>query len=205
MPLATLSAASLAFLTTAFAAQPASDPSAVPSGTYELDPNHTTVIFGVSHGGFSTYRGSFTEKSGTLEWNAEDPTQSTLMVTLGAGSVDSPEAESHSGNADFQEDISINALGADEHPEITFTSTSLERTDETSGIVTGDLTFNGQTAQIQMPVTLVGAGEMMGSQRIGFSGTTTLDRTQWGSDAWTDFGIGTEVAVTIEAEFAQGE
>ena len=187
------------------AAQPAADPSAVPSGTYALDASHTTVVFGVSHGGFSTYRGTLTEKSGTLDWNADDPTQSALTITIDASSVDSPEAVSHAGNEDFQADIAKSALGADEHPEITFRSTSLEKTGDTSGIVTGELTFNGQTGVIEMPVTLVGAGEMRGTPKIGFSGQTTFDRTEWGSDAWTQFGIGAEVAVTIEAEFALSE
>ena len=187
------------------AAQPAADPSAVPSGTYELDPAHTTVVFGVSHGGFSTYRGTLTDKSGTLVWNADEPSQSSLTVMIDASSVDSPEAVSHAGNANFQEDIAKKALGAEEHPEITFRSTSLEKTGDTSGIVTGELTFNGQTGMVEMPVTLVGAGEMMGTPKIGFSGQTTFDRTEWGSDAWTEFGIGAEVAVTIEAEFALSE
>lgn len=200
-PIAVLAASACVAL-----AQPSQDPSAVPSGTYVLDPAHTTVVFGVSHLGFSVYRGSFEGKEGTLEWNAEDPTKSALTVTIDANSVDSPKAVSHAGNANFQEDIAFKALGAKDHPEITFTTTRLEKTGDNTGIIYGDLTMNGKTGPVEMPVTLVGAGEMRGTNKLGFSGETVIDRTQWGSDAWAEFGIGTDVAISVEAEFMeQGE
>lgn len=175
----------------------------VPGGTYVLDPTHTTVVWGVSHGGFSLYRGSFEGVDGTLEWNADDPTKSVLTVNIDANSVDSPEAVSHDGNANFQQDIAKNALGAEKQPTITFKTTRLERTGDETGVVYGDLSFNGVTRPIQMDVELVGAGDFMGTPKMGFAGETTIDRTQWGSDAWTQFGIGTDVTISIQAEFAK--
>ncbi|MEM6748184.1 MAG: YceI family protein, partial [Pseudomonadota bacterium] len=76
--------ASAAVLSLGFATASAQD---VPSGTYALDPTHTTVIWSVSHGGFSFYRGSFSDVAGSLEWDAEDPTDSELSVAIGRGNT----------------------------------------------------------------------------------------------------------------------
>lgn len=173
----------------------------VPGGTYNLDPTHTTVVFGVSHVGFSLYRGTLNDVSGSLSWDAADPTKSSLTVSIGADSVHSPAAVSHADNANFQEDIAKLALGSETQDTITFTSTTLRRTGEDKGVMVGELSFNGQTHPIEMVVELTGAGEFFGSPRLGFSGEATIDRTQWGSDAWTQFGVGTEVVIEVEAEF----
>jgi polyisoprenoid-binding protein YceI len=177
----------------------------VPSGTYKLDPAHTTVVWGVSHAGFSTYRGSFEGIEGELTWNADNPTKSALTVAIEAESVDSPEAESHAGYDNFQQDIARKALGSQEHPTITLRTTRLEKTGEKEGKLYGELTMNGQTNPIEMDVTLAKAGDFMGTPKLGFSGKTTIDRTKWGSDAWTQFGIGTDVTITVESEFAKAE
>jgi polyisoprenoid-binding protein YceI len=194
------------FLTTtvlsAFATLSIAQAQDVPSGTYNLDPNHTTVVWGVSHAGFSIYRGSFGEIDGSIDWNADDPTQSSLTVTIDANSVVSPDAESHAGNENFQQDIAKVALGAEEQGEITFTSTRLEKTSDTEGVIYGDLSFNGQTGPAEMKVKLMKAGDFMGTPKMGFSGQTTIDRTKWGSDSWTQYGIGTEVTITVQSEFA---
>ncbi|MEO1657482.1 MAG: YceI family protein [Pseudomonadota bacterium] len=192
--------ASAAALSLGFASASAQD---VPSGTYALDPTHTTVIWSVSHGGFSFYRGSFSDVAGSLDWDAGDPTDSDLSVTIGAESVISPAAVSHAGNDNFQQDIARSALGSADHPQITFTSKSLKRIGDETGVITGDLTFNGQTNEVEMDVELVGSGEMMGTPKLGFAGETVIDRTDFGSDAWTQFGIGTEVTISVQAEFAK--
>lgn len=177
----------------------------VPGGTYTLDPTHTTVFWSVSHGGFSMYRGTFDTVEGTLEWNDRRPQRSKLMVSIDADSVDSPAAVSHGGNSNFQEDIAKAALGSETQPTITFTTTKLQRKSDTTGVITGDLSFNGNTGPVTMDVTLIKAGMSRGNPKMGFSGTTTIDRTEWGSDAWTQFGIGKEVEITIEAEFVKAE
>ncbi|MEM6912743.1 MAG: YceI family protein [Pseudomonadota bacterium] len=192
-----LSAAALSFGLAAASAQD------VPSGTYAIDPTHTTVIWSVSHGGFSFYRGSFSEVDGNLVWDAETPTESELSVTIGANSVISPAAISHAGNDNFQQDIGRNALGGADHPEITFTSKSLKRTGDETGVITGDLTLNGQTNEVEMDIELIGSGDFMGTPKLGFAGETVIDRTDFGSDEWVQFGIGSEVTITVQAEFAK--
>ncbi len=177
----------------------------VPSGTYALDPAHTTVVFGVSHAGFSLYRGNFDGVEGTLTWDAESPTKSALSVSIDANSVDVPAAVSHAGNDNFAEDIAKNALGSEAQPTITFTSTKLTRSSDKTGIVTGELSFNGQTHPVKMDVTLFGSGDFMGTPKLGFSGEAVIDRTEWGSDAWAQFGIGTDVVIEVNAEFAKTE
>lgn len=199
MKFLTSTALSAAFV---FAAAQAQD---VPSGTYNLDASHTTVVWSVDHGGFSLYRGSFDTVSGSLEWDAKRPQKSSMTVSIDANSIDSPAAVSHAGNDNFQQDIAKNALGAEAQPTITFTTTKLKKTGEGAGTVKGELSFNGQTHPVTLDVELVKAATMRGTPKMGFSGSTTIDRTTWGSDAWTQFGIGKDVTITIEAEFAKAE
>lgn len=177
----------------------------VPSGKYQLDPAHTTVVWGVSHAGFSIYRGTFEGVDGVLTWDADKPTKSSLSISIDANSVDSPEAVSHAGNDNFQQDIAKLAIGSETQPTITFTSRKLEKTGDTTGILYGDLSFNGKTGPVEMEVELVGSGDFMGTPKMGFSGETTIDRTKWGSEQWTNFGIGTDVTITVQTEFAKAD
>ena len=158
------------------------------SGTFELDPTHTSVVFGVDHIGFSLYRGNLHGVSGTLEWDNDDPTQSSLTVE-----IEAPPA----ADGKFNEIIAKNALGADVQPIITFTSTEMRITGDETGVVVGDLSFNGQTHPVEMQVEVL----RIHPQRLGFFGEVTFDRTEWGSDAWTDGGVGAEVIIEVNAEF----
>src|SRR3546814_20509995 len=45
----------------------APDPSRVVAGTYNVDSDHTQVLFTVTHLGFSTYTGMFVAPTGTLK------------------------------------------------------------------------------------------------------------------------------------------
>ena len=65
------------------------------------------------------------------------------------------------------------------HPEITFTSTSVER-DGTEWTITGDLTIKGITRPVTIPFEENGtAQDPFGNVRVGFEGATTINRKDW--------------------------
>ena len=66
------------------------------------------------------------------------------------------------------------------YPEITFVSTAVERSDDDYR-VTGDLTIKGVTKAITIDFEVTGAvTDPFGNERIGFEGSTTINRKDWG-------------------------
>lgn len=191
----------LLLATPAFAQVAAPDPTLAPTGTYVTDEHHTGLTFRVSHFGLSNYTARLTDVEATLEWNAEDPAASSLTATIDPASVDTD----YEGDSDFDGEIERSLLGAGENPEITFTSTGIEITGQTTGRVTGDLAFHGTTLPVVLDVTFNGAfeeGPVLERPQLGFSATTTIDRTLFGSDHLVP-NVGAEVEILIQAEFVQ--
>lgn len=185
----------------ACAVTPVTDPSEAASGSYNLDPGHSTVTWTVSHSGFSDYTGNFDEISGSLDWDNADPTQSQVDITIAASSVDVPVPP---WETTWPTKLANEAFKAEEHPEITFVSNEIEMTGDNTGRITGDLTLAGETGPVTLDVTFNGTampGYTNGKSVLGFSALGTIDRTQWGVDNWTGFGIGESVDLIIQAEF----
>jgi len=61
-----------------------------PSGEYTLDPHHSTVTIRAQHFGLAYYTLRFNNVSGTLNFNAENPAQSTIQATVDVTSLDTP-------------------------------------------------------------------------------------------------------------------
>ena len=107
---------------------------------------------------------------GTLEL-AEDPTDSTISVTMQAASVDTHDEnrDNHLRTNDF--------FDVENHPTWTFTSTAIRPVNATEWKVDGDLTIRGVTKQVTLDATLEGVvQDPYGNHRVGFSATTSIDR-----------------------------
>ena len=113
------------------------------SGTYAVDPVHSSVRFRVHHGGIAFFRGYFEGFEGTLDATGSEPvlTGATKVENI---SIRQPDFfRGHVMGDEF--------FAADQYPEITFTSTSFK---ESGGDVTveGDLTIRDNTK----PITATG-------------------------------------------------
>ncbi|MPY79859.1 MAG: polyisoprenoid-binding protein [Actinophytocola sp.] len=145
------------------------------TGTYELDPTHTRIGFVARHAMVTKVRGAFNEFSGTAVVNGDDLSQSSANVTIKVDSIDTRNADrdAHLRNNDF--------LQVEDYPEITFTSTSITQTGEDTFDVTGDLTIKGTTQQVTVPFEYQGAAkDPFGNDRIGFEGSTVINRKDYG-------------------------
>jgi len=217
MRLGTIAAATAAIALAACtqpAAPPAPEPAPVaieaPSGEYSIDPNHSTITVRALHFGLSHYTLRLNGVSGTLNFNAEDPAQSTVTATVAANTLDTPYGGDRDFDAELQNSEWLDAAG---HPTATFTSTSIERTGPNTGRMTGDLTIRGVTHPATFDVTFNAshAQHPMGPpiSQLGFSARGTFLRSQYGMNVLqpsapnASDGVADEVEILIEAEFTR--
>ena len=176
---------------------------APPAGDYTLDKNHASVTWRVNHLGTSNYVARFDEFDAALSFDPAAPETSTLSVTI---DVTSLSLDFTNGDAFYDElmgnDGDERFFRAAEFPTVTFDASGIDVTGENTGTVTGDLTFMGQTRPLTLDVTFNGARADFGGGPpvIGFSGTTTVKRSEWGMDALVPI-LGDDVEVWLEAEF----
>ena len=168
------------------------------SGNYVLDPEHTSIIWIVSHIGLSNFTGRFDQIEGQLAFDGQNPAASQLDIRIQSKSV-------NTGLPDFDQTLASGAkyFDSENHPEIRFLATDINVTGPNTGIITGDLMFRGETHPLHLDVTFNGAGKSFGhpGDTLGFSATGTLDRSNWGLTTLKNFGIGEVVTLQIETEF----
>jgi polyisoprenoid-binding protein YceI len=177
------------------------------SGTYRLDHTHASLTWKVMHKGLAKYTARFSDFEAILQFNAEDPTRSQLTVSIDPTSVrtDYPSGKDYKFAKDEDFDAALagkNWFNSPQFSTIQFVATGIERNDEKTGHVTGDLTFLGVTKPVTLDVTLNGAksNEAAKSGALGFSATTSIKRSEFGLKRYIPV-IGDEVEILIEAEF----
>ncbi|MDJ0938751.1 MAG: YceI family protein [Woeseiaceae bacterium] len=178
----------------------AADFSATPSGTYALDDTHGYVLFSYSHFGFSNPNVGFNRFDTTLDLDSDNPENSTISVTIDAASIDS-RVEEFNGHLNGE-----NYFDTANHPEITFTSTSVSATGDNTFDVTGDLTIKGTTKPVTLAATINKAAKhpFKGMPTVGVSATGTLLRSEWGLGNYAP-AVGDEVTLHIEVELNKAE
>ena len=145
------------------------------AGTWTIDASHTRIGFVARHAMVTKVRGAFNEFEGSAVIDGEDFTQSTATLTIKAASIDTrnEQRDGHLRSNDF--------LAMDEHPEITFASTGVTQTGETSLELTGDLTIKGTTNSVTVPFDFEGtATDPFGNLRAGFEGSVVINRKDYG-------------------------
>lgn len=166
------------------------------SGEYKSDPNHRYITFSYFHQGLSRPWVRWRNWDAVLDWDAEDPEASSVSVTIDATSVDS-------GVDVFDEHLQGERFfDTANHPEITFESTSLTRTGDATGTMTGDLTIKGITKPVTLDVTYNNStfSERGNEYKIGFSAKGSVNRSEFGMDYLVPV-TSDEVEIVIEAEF----
>lgn len=142
-------------------------------GIYDIDSKHTSVEFVARHLMITKVRGRFDDVEGTITV-ADIPEESSVEVTIGAGSVSTGEdqRDAHLSGGDF--------FDVDTHPQWTFKSTAVKQAGD-QWKVEGDLTISGVSKSVVLDVDFDGANiTPWGTAALGFSASTEIDREQWG-------------------------
>jgi polyisoprenoid-binding protein YceI len=181
-------------------AQPQSSPNPadVKAGSFAVDPAHTKVTWSINHFGFSTYVGQFSQVAGTLKLDPKALSAASLEATLQTASVGTfnTALDNHLKSPDF--------LDVAKFPTATFKATSVKATGDRTADITGDLTLHGVTRPVVMQATFNRGGRNPANPtyRLGFSGKTTIKRSDWGIKTYAP-ALGDEVTLQIDAEFTQ--
>jgi polyisoprenoid-binding protein YceI len=187
-------------------------PNDAPAGEYKLDPSHASVTFKVSHWGLSNYTARFTKLDAALKFDPEDPAKNSVEVAIDPTSIrthypynDIASPFGITENFDKNLATEDHWLDAGQFPRITFKSTSVNQTSDTTARVSGDLTLRGVTKPVVLDVTYNGGyakHPMAPMAVIGFSATASIKRSDFGMTYLTPK-IGDEVKIIIEAEFTK--
>ncbi len=171
------------------------DASRVAAGTYTVDNHHAQIQWTVNHFGFNDYFGIFGQPTGSLTIDPAKPNDAKVSVTI-------PVTELATSRADLTKHmLTPDFLDAAKFPTATFESTKVVTTGNTAKI-TGNLTLLGVTKPVTLDATFTGAGTnpMTKKATVGFHGTTTLKRSDFGMTKFVPF-VSDEVKIAISIAF----
>jgi polyisoprenoid-binding protein YceI len=143
----------------------------VPTGTWTVDPAHSSVEFAVKHMGIATVRGSFGTFEGALEIG-EDGVSAYGSVETASIATGEPQRDAHLRSPDF--------FDAEANPRISFRSTEIVALDDEEFRITGELTMHGVTREITLHADVQGTDvDPWGNERVGLEVTGQLNRSDW--------------------------
>ena len=166
----------------------------IPAGTWSVDPVHSRVHFAITHNGIATFRSGFTSFDAKLTGGEEPKLEGGVDVE----SVDISEdmLKGHLMSPDF--------FDLQKYPRVNFASTELDVSDDGTVRLSGDLEIRGQTHSVQAVGRFGQLGaDLAGSERVGFSLETAVDRRDFGIDWNAELPSGgavLEFEVTINVE-----
>jgi polyisoprenoid-binding protein YceI len=162
----------------------------VPTGTYGLDPIHSSIGFGVKYNKLATFRSTFEKIDAQL-------VDGVLTGTADASSIviDEPNFKGHVLAEDF--------FNVESTPTITFRSTDVRPAEDGGVEVDGDLTIRGVTKPVTAKGTFATGSDLRGGERVAFEIEAVVDRRDFGLNWQAPLPDGSDVLaydVTISVE-----
>jgi len=138
----------------------------LPTGTWTLDPVHSTIGFELPYLA-GIFRGQFRDVEAKL--SADSLSGSARVASV---DVKDENLAAHLQSPEF--------FDAERHPELTFASSSLERSGDEVAIQ-GDITIRGTTKRVELTGTIAGPfTDAFERERLNFKLETSVDRTDFG-------------------------
>lgn len=165
--------------------------------SYTVDGTHTSIIFGISHLGYSYTYGRFNKVKGMYMLDRANPSASRFQLAIDAASIDTndPKRDAYLQGPDF--------FNARQFPNINFQSTKVVAQSTSKGMtfqVTGNLTIHGVTKLVTLQMRKLGEGNgPAGKYRTGFLCQHNIKRSDYGMAGMIPM-VGDEVAITISFE-----
>jgi polyisoprenoid-binding protein YceI len=166
----------------------------IPSGTYVVDPVHSSVGFAVLHNGVSTFRSGFGAYEAKLSGGESPRLAGTVEVS--SIEIEEPQLKGHLLSPEF--------FDAERYPQLRFESSALEIGEDGAATIRGELAIRGEKREVEAGGRVVPLGaDLAGQARIGLSFETSVDRRSFGLDWQAELPSGGEVLdyeVTIAVE-----
>ena len=137
---------------------------------WKVDTAHSKLGFSARHMVISEVEGQFRDFDINVD-AGEDFSDSEVEVTIKTASIDTgnSDRDNHLRSSDF--------FDAENHPEIKFVSSSLEKISDEEFKLKGDLTIRGITKPIDLDVSFGGkVKDPWGNERVGFQIEGKLNR-----------------------------
>jgi polyisoprenoid-binding protein YceI len=145
----------------------------LPTGTWAVDPAHSSVEFSAKHLGIATVRGFFNEFEGSFEVGEDGSAAARGTVQVVSIDTNEDQRDNHLRSEDF--------FHAEAHPELSFESTEIRPLDEDSFLIHGELTMRGVTNPIVLEAELQGTEvDPWGNERVALEARGQLNRRDWG-------------------------
>jgi polyisoprenoid-binding protein YceI len=172
---------------------------AAAADTYTIDPDHTSIVWRISHFGLSFPAGKFAGAEGRLVLDEARPQNSTLNVTVRPENILTgiPKLDEHLKSADF--------FDVAKFPVATFVSSRIETTGKDSAKVYGTLTLHGVSKPLMLDVKLnkIAYIEQFKRKKAGFSATAIIKRSDFGiTYGLPDVGDEARLWISSEAWYA---
>ncbi len=169
---------------------------------WKIDPSHSQITFTVRHMMISNVRGRFESFDGKVEFNEEDPEKSRVEIKIDAASINTRDSmrDNHLRSADF--------FDAEKNPQITFSSTKVEKLDDHHGLIHGTLTIKDIAHDVVLDTEYAGQSTIWGKTNAGFEATARINRKDWNlnwnkaleTGGWL---VGDDIKVEIELELVK--
>jgi polyisoprenoid-binding protein YceI len=167
------------------------------SGTWAIDPVHSSINFSVRHLMVSKVRGRFEKFSGAIVVGADGTPSVTAEIAVDSVSTGNDQRDAHIKSADFFE--------AATYPVALFTSTGVESNGD-NYVLTGQFTLKGVTRPVSLDLEFYGVNPGMGHGEVaGFEASAVLNRKDFGIDIDLPLEsggavVGDKVTITLEIE-----
>ena len=166
--------------------------------TYVVDGAHAYVGFTINHLLINRVRGTFNDFTGTIIYDVDDITKSSMSGVINAASIDTAHQKRDKdlrGESFFE---------VDKYPQITFETTRVEAGGDTP-ILHGVLTMHGVSKEVAIPFRITGIADFAGKIRLGFEARLELNRQDYGisySRLMDNGGlvVGNEVSIELQGE-----
>jgi polyisoprenoid-binding protein YceI len=162
-------------------------------GAWRIDPARTHIGFAVDAVGFPRTQGEFHVFDGRLSIDFDRPAASRVAFTVRSDSIDV-------GSSSFDDALrGSNFLDAQRFPDIHFESTRVEKRDDSTIALTGDLTLLGVTRPLTVEVEV----KRLSGAKLSFVAHARIDRLAYGMNSGFPI-ISRDVDLTVSSEALAG-
>jgi 8-hydroxy-5-deazaflavin:NADPH oxidoreductase len=169
----------------------------LPTGTWTIDPAHSSISFSVRHLMVTKVRGSMGAFGGAITVPADGTPSVSAEIAVGSVSTGNDERDAHLKSAKF--------FDVEQYPTATFVSTAVWA-DGGGYVLEGDFTLKGVTKPISLAMEFNGTNPGMGRGEVaGFQASVVLNRKDFGIDINMPLEtggvvLGDKVTVTLDIE-----